>query len=240
VKVVIPAAGLGSRFAHLELRIPKELLPLGGSPLIAHALAEASRAGFEAAIVVLSPSKDLLRRYLTDNELPLPVEIVVQPRPLGIGDAVLRCWNREPIAVLLPDDVVLGAEHWRELVTAHEREGAASLCVRPVPFETASRFGIAECEGDRILSLVEKPPPGTSRSNLAIFGRYVATEPVIAGLRRARARADGELQLTYGFAAAARKAPGVLAVHYHGDIFDCGTPEEYASTLARFPERPPT
>lgn len=233
MKVVIPAAGLGSRFAHLELGIPKELLPLGGSPLLAHALAEASRAGFEAAIVVLSPSKDLLRRYLADTDLPLPVEIVVQEQPLGIGDAVLRCWDREPIAVLLPDDVVLGAEHWKALLAAHKKDGAATLCVRPVPFETVSRFGIAECDGDRVVSLVEKPPSGTTRSNLAIFGRYIATEPVMGGLRRAHP--EGELQLTIGFAEAARGTPGVLAVPYKGDIFDCGTPEEYASSAARFP-----
>jgi UTP--glucose-1-phosphate uridylyltransferase len=233
VKVVIPAAGLGTRFADLKLGMPKELLPLGGRPLIAHALAEASRAGFEAAIVVLSPSKDQLHQFLAGNELPLPVEIVVQPKPLGIGDAVVRCWQGEPVAVLLPDDVVLGTAHWTNLIASHNKDGAATLCVRPVPFDTISRFGIAECDGDRVVGLVEKPPRGTSPSNLAIFGRYVMTEPVVAGLRMSQV--DGELQLTYGFAEATKAAPGVLAVRYEGEIFDCGTPADYASSMARFP-----
>src|SRR6266851_6731311 len=111
----------------------KELLPLGGKPLIGHALAEAARAGFEGAVVVVSPAKLQLQAFLAGENLPLPVEVVIQPKALGIGDAVLRSWSGEPIGVLLPDDVVLETEHWRQLMAIHGQDGAATLCVRPVP-----------------------------------------------------------------------------------------------------------
>jgi len=48
VRVVIPAAGLGTRFSSQGLQIPKELLTLGDKPLLGHALAEAARALPEA------------------------------------------------------------------------------------------------------------------------------------------------------------------------------------------------
>jgi UTP--glucose-1-phosphate uridylyltransferase len=233
VKVIIPAAGLGTRFASSGFDLPKELLPLGGKPLIAHALDEASRAGFEAAVVVVSPTKLQLRDFLARGDLPLPVEVVIQPAPDGIGDAVMRAWPDEPAGVLLPDDVVLETHHWLDLINAHKMHGAASLCVRPVPIETASRFGIAECDQERVVRLIEKPPPGTSTSNLAIFGRYVVTESVIEGLRASREK--GELELTRGFSAAVDAPPGVLAIHFTGEIYDCGTPVEYASSISRFP-----
>jgi UTP-glucose-1-phosphate uridylyltransferase len=102
-----------------------------------------------------------------------------------------------------------------------------------VPIETTSRFGIAECDQDQVVRLVEKPPPGASSSNLAIFGRYVVTDAVIAGLRALHP--DGELELTNGFAAAIQTPPGVRAVQFSGDIYDCGTPAEYASSINRFP-----
>ncbi len=229
---MIPAAGLGKRFLAAGMETPKELLPLGDKPLIGHALAEAKRAGFEAAVVVVSPAKMSLERYLTENQPPLPIELVIQPQPRGIGEAVLRCWQNEPVGVLLPDDVVLTSEHWKQLVELHRPSGAATLCVRPVPFETTYRFGIADCDGERVVRLIEKPPPGATSSNLAIFGRYVVTESVIAGLTASRL--PGELQLTYGFAAAVETAPGVRAVPFEGQIYDCGTPAEYASSLARF------
>jgi UTP--glucose-1-phosphate uridylyltransferase len=99
--------------------------------------------------------------------------------------------------------------------------------------ETTSRFGIAECDQDRVLRLVEKPPPGTSTSNVAIFGRYVVTEAVIAGLRAPST--GGEMELTYGFSAAINTAAGVRAVQFKGEIYDCGTPAEYGYSQARFP-----
>ena len=233
MKVIIPAAGLGTRFASSGFDVPKELLPLGGKPLIAHALAEAARAGFESAIVVVSPAKHQLRSFLSDRGLPLPVDIVIQPQALGIGDAVLRSWPGKAAGVLLPDDVVLETEHWRDLTALHREDGAATLCVRPVPIETTSRFGIAECDQDKVVRLVEKPAFGASTSNLAIFGRYVVTEAVVRNLQAWRG--DGEVELTDGFAASVKVPPGVRAVAFGGVIYDCGTPLDYASSLSRFP-----
>jgi UTP--glucose-1-phosphate uridylyltransferase len=161
---------------------------------------------------------------------------VIQPKPLGIGDAVLRCWEGGPVAVLLPDDVVLQTDHWRTLIEVNRQSGAAALCVRPVPIEMTTRFGVAECDGDRVVRLIEKPALGTSPSNLAIFGRYLVTAAVIAGLKAAPTAA--ELELTYGFAAALKTTKGVRAVPFHGQIYDCGTPAEYASSMVRFTDSP--
>ena len=69
---------------------PKEMLPLGGKPLIWHALREAASAGFESAIVVVSPGKEELVSYLGSGDLPLETVLVVQATPAGFGDAVLR------------------------------------------------------------------------------------------------------------------------------------------------------
>ena len=232
MKVIIPAAGLGTRFAKEGLSEPKELLPLGGRPVLGHALDEAARANFDAAVVVISPTKPQIRHFLADTNLPLPVEIVVQPEAKGIGDAVLMCWDAKAVAVLLPDDVVRATEHWTALLDVHHGSGAAALCVRRVPLEKTYRFGIAECEGTRVMRLLEKPAPGTSASDLAIFGRYICTEAVAAGLRNLDVA--GELELTSGLAAAIETPQGIRAVYFDAEIYDCGTPAEYANSLARY------
>lgn len=229
---MIPAAGLGTRFTSRGVTTPKELLPLGGRPLIGHALAEAARAGFEAAVIVISPAKNELRDYLIGIAPPLPVEIVVQGKPLGIGDAVRQGWEGQACGVLLPDDVVVETQHWVDLLDLHGRTGAAALCVRPVPIASIGRFGIAECEGTRVVRLIEKPTQGATKSNLAIFGRYVVTSSVIGGLD-GQPR-EGELELTSGFAAAIATGLGVQAVRFRGRIYDCGTPDEYALSTADF------
>jgi UTP--glucose-1-phosphate uridylyltransferase len=242
--VVIPAAGVGARFLPLSRFVPKELLLLGDRPLIHHALVEAARAEFDTAVVVLSPAKLVLRRYLQEVEMPLPVELVDQPEPAGLGNAVLRAraLASPPFGVLLPDDVILSGEPWRLLRSAHDGAATAALCVRHVPAHLTSRFGIASCRLERgrmlVEQLVEKPAPGTAPSNLAVLGRYVVTEPVLTALEGGFRGESKELELTHGFAAVTAQPPGVVAVPFDGDVFDCGTPADYQHSVSRFPQPP--
>jgi UTP--glucose-1-phosphate uridylyltransferase len=246
--IVIPAAGLGVRFRPLSRIVPKELLPMGSTPLIHHALEEADRAGFEQAVVVLSPTKSSIREYFElaetrDLARRLRLAFVEQSKAEGLGQAVLLAARRmgaDRFAVLLPDDVVTDSEHWRSLVSLNDATGAATLCVRQVDPSQTGRFGIAACsEVDgrlRVTGLIEKPIPMDAPSDLAVFGRYVVTKAVIDALESLFRRADPlrELHLTHGFHLASGAAPGVLAVHFKGHIFDAGTPDEYALSQARF------
>jgi UTP--glucose-1-phosphate uridylyltransferase len=88
----------------------------------------------------------------------------------------------------------------------------------------------------RVEQLVEKPLPGKAPSNLSVLGRYVITIDVLAALERlSRDRAySAELHLTDAFAALLSSSAGVLAAPFSGEIFDSGTPEEYACSAVRY------
>jgi UTP--glucose-1-phosphate uridylyltransferase len=217
---------------------PKELLPFAGRPLIHHAVEEAAGAGFESAVIVISPAKAAIREYFQSVRPPLPLSFVIQPVPAGPGDAVLVASDGStPVAVLLPDDVIFGTDHWRLLTQVHRQTGASVICVRKIPLEEASRFGIAVCTPSggilRVHELVEKPAPGSVASDLAILGRYLVTPAVLVALAHVR-RSEGDLYLTEGLAAVIGQIPGVVAVEFTGDVFDIGTPEEYRRSLNRY------
>jgi UTP--glucose-1-phosphate uridylyltransferase len=265
MRIVIPSAGLGSRFLPLTRAVPKELLPLGEWPLIHHALLEAEGAGFDSAIIVISPMKRAIRTYFEpapelERELAEQGNLAALARLREVQSiarrmkiAFIEHWTRGPgqavllsreltgedtFAVLLPDDVVPSVDHWRELQTLSRETGAPTLCVRKVPLAEARRFGMAICEPFgahlRVCDLVEKPPPGHVRSNLSIFGRYIVTPPVLDALADRFASTTGELQLTDGYAALIDGAPGVLAVEFSADSYDCGTPQEFARATTRY------
>jgi UTP--glucose-1-phosphate uridylyltransferase len=180
----------------------------------------------------------------------LQLRFVEQPLPLGLGEAVARCGRLaagEPFAVLLPDDVIPTSDHWTRLRALHDEDGAHCLCVRPVPADQVHRFGIAACVRDarghlRVERLVEKPRPDLAPSNLAVLGRYIVTQQVLYAIGHRLALRDrgGEVGLTESLA----DAPGLLAVPFAGEHFDCGTPEDYARSLAASisgrPPSPPT
>jgi UTP--glucose-1-phosphate uridylyltransferase len=264
--IVIPAAGLGTRFLPLTRAVPKEMLVLGAWPLIHHALLEAQRAGFEQAIIVISPSKTAIRRYLegdpgvevelearrdwatlervrTVRRLAAAMKVTfVERETKGPGHAVLLARDLvgdERFGVLLPDDVVPGTDHWHALRSTVAETGAGALCVRPVPIDEVSRFGIAVCSPEggrlRVRRLVEKPAAAIDASPLAVFGRYIVTRPVIDALEARLHQVAGELHMTDGFAGVLEEPPGIHAVPFFGETYDCGTPAEYARSAARYP-----
>jgi UTP--glucose-1-phosphate uridylyltransferase len=146
--------------------------------------------------------------------------------------------GEDTFAVLLPDDVVPGVDHWRALRALWLETGAPVLSLRRVVPAEASRFGIALCEPDgarlRVRDLVEKPQPGRIASNVRIFGRYIVTRPVLDALQDRLLKTTGELQLTDGYARVLDAPPGVMATEFVGETYDCGTPAEYAEAVSRF------
>jgi choline kinase len=61
---VILAAGVGSRLRPLTERRPKALVPLGGRPLIGHALDALAECGVRSLVVVLGHAREALAGYL--------------------------------------------------------------------------------------------------------------------------------------------------------------------------------
>jgi UTP--glucose-1-phosphate uridylyltransferase len=175
--IVIPSAGLGTRFLPLSRVMPKELLLLGEWPLIHHALLEVRRAGFGEVIVVISPAKRAIRAYFEgDGALEHLLESRGEYRALqrlraagdsirglrvrfieketqGPGEAVLlahRLAGNETLGVLLPDDVVPSRHQWDELLKVWSMTGAPSLTVRAFPQHDSTRYRVAVCSPERV------------------------------------------------------------------------------------------
>ncbi|GAC1658452.1 MAG: UTP--glucose-1-phosphate uridylyltransferase GalU [Candidatus Dormibacteraceae bacterium] len=234
LRVVIPAAGRGTRFLPLGWGTPKEMLPIAGRPLVEHAVREAADAGFDKAVIVVSTAKQAIRDHFAAIDLPIPVEFAVQNEPRGFGDAVRVGAGGEPCGVITPDDYVPSGATMERLLNEHRRTGAAMLSVRTIEPAETQRYGIARFDLDgTVTELVEKPPPGRAPSDEAVFGRYIVSEAVLAALDRLGPGTLGEWQLTDGFAAVLRHPPGVRALRMAGEFYDCGTPEAYAESIRR-------
>jgi UTP--glucose-1-phosphate uridylyltransferase len=71
-KAVIPAAGLGTRLHSLTKGEPKEMLPIGGRPMIYYAVLEAALSGLKHLYIVINKRKSSLRRYLESEKMEKP------------------------------------------------------------------------------------------------------------------------------------------------------------------------
>ena len=205
-------------------------------PVLDYAIEEAAAAGIERIVIITAPGKEALQAYFADRRALLgygavsdafKVDFVEQENPRGLGDAVRRgAPAGEPIAVLLPDELLLGPNCLTQLLECRSRDGGSAIAVKRVPRAEVSRYGIVDVDCGhgqswRVRSVIEKPHPDIAPSDLAVIGRYVLDAEVMERLQDARPTLNGEIQLTDSIAATCRSA-GVAAVRYDGRRFDCG------------------
>jgi UTP--glucose-1-phosphate uridylyltransferase len=237
-KVVLPAAGLGTRLRPLTSALPKEMLPVGKRLVIQHVLEECAAAGLDRVLAVISRRKLSLLDVLEDDDMALDgqqmprrlVYTTMQRVQGGLGHAILHAEafaEAESFAVALPDTLVTGGADpvLRRLVRIHGARGAAAtLAVEEVAPDRVSRYGILAPELDlpsdgcevgelfRVMDVVEKPAPAAAPSRLAISARYVFAPAIFPALRRLQPGANGELQLTDAIRDLVRQGLLVLGV----------------------------
>ncbi len=66
-KAVIPCGGLGTRFLPVTKAVPKEILPIIDTPVLAYIVDEIVESGIDEIAIVLGSGKDSIREYFTPN-----------------------------------------------------------------------------------------------------------------------------------------------------------------------------
>ena|ERR1700680_2007354 len=168
--VVIPAAGLGTRFLPATKVVPKEMLPIADKPLIQLAVEEAAASGLQNVILVIGAGKSLLAEHFERN-VPLEnvlleqgrsaaaeqirrlstiaeIRTVWQETPLGLADAVRSARSLiadEPFAVILPDALIDSVVPCtRQLMECYEEHPGCIIATRMVDSSEVNRFGILD------------------------------------------------------------------------------------------------
>ena len=235
---VVPVAGLATRLRPLSRGVPKALLPVAGRPVVQHVVDELAACGVERVVLVTGRGRGAFAAHFAGAGGP-EVVCAEQPRPLGLGDAILRAAPQlgdEPFAIAL-GDALLGrgvpARVIERLAAAVAGGASAALAVEEVAAAETDRYGIVVPGGDGepfpVAGVVEKPAPAEAPSLLAVAGRYVATPALLDALRTAAPDASGELQLADALSA----LPRVVAVRLRPgeERFDVGTVPGYCAAF---------
>lgn len=168
-KVIIPAAGLGTRFLPYTKAVPKEMLPLLNKPAIQYIAEEALASEIHQFLMVTSKGKNAIADYFDAdpalelflkerNKTALLNELdkiartahfsyIRQPEPLGLGHAICMArhaiGSKEYFGVMLPDDIIVGATPaLLQLIRIARQEKASVIAVQEVPEEFISAYGV--------------------------------------------------------------------------------------------------
>ena len=155
---------------------------------------------------------------------------VRQKKPLGLGHAVLCARDvveDEPFVVLLPDDLISADPSvTSQIIDVYEKYSQAVVSIMPVPDDDVSRYGIITGENwapslHRVRTIVEKPTPQITPSNLAVIGRYLLMPEIFDFLEKVEPDESGEIQLTDGLARYARHR-ALVGYEFEGRRHDIG------------------
>jgi glucose-1-phosphate thymidylyltransferase len=197
MKGIILAGGLGSRLRPLTKVTNKHLLPVYDKPMIYYPLETLVRAGIRDIMIVTGGNSagDFLRLLGNGREFGLKdIYYTYQEGEGGIADALKLCEHfaeGQRIAVILGDNII--QDDITPFVKRFEdQDSGARLLLKEV--DDPERFGVAEIDGDRIVSIQEKPV--LPRSRYAVTGIYMYDRRVFDFARKLKPSARGELEIT--------------------------------------------
>jgi len=170
-KLIIPVAGLGTRFLPATKAQPKEMLTIVDKPIIQYIVEEAVRAGITDIILVTGKAKRAIEDHFDrDTELEnwlchsnkekacekikqvakLANFIYIRQKgPYGNGTPVLNAKHligKEPFAVVWGDDawVCPKQPHIKQLMEVYEKYTDPVITLRQTDDEGTTRYGIIE------------------------------------------------------------------------------------------------
>ena len=170
-KLVIPVAGLGTRFLPATKAQPKEMLPIVDKPIIQYVVEDAVKSGITDIIMVTGPSKRAVEDHFSPNyelvnllkkqgkeEIAEEVKkiselanfiFIRQKGPYGNGTPVLCAKDvvgDEPFAVMWGDEFFYAPEkpQLKQLIEVYEKYSDPVLTAYEVAEKDTARYGILD------------------------------------------------------------------------------------------------
>ena len=148
----------------------------------------------------------------------------------GTGYALMEARNfvgNEPFILIFPDELVLNESYAKILIDTYNKTGCSVIPLKQVPIEESVKYGMVAYTkdklGNRISTIVEKPQPKDSPSDVCYTGGGLFTPDVFDCVDVSAAKNGEEVVLTKYFDRLARTR-GMYGVYVTGERMDIGNP----------------
>tara|TARA_R110000868_G_scaffold304437_14_gene565168 strand:+ start:7804 stop:8508 length:705 start_codon:yes stop_codon:yes gene_type:complete len=224
MKGIILAGGTGSRLYPLTKVTNKHLLPVGSKPMIYHPIEKFLEVGIEEILIVTGTDHmgAVVNLLGSGKDFGCKFTYKVQDEAGGIAQALGLAENfagTEPVVVILGDNIF---EASLEKAVDNFRGKGAQILIQEV--HDPQRYGVAELDGENVISIEEKPEK--PKSNFAVTGIYFYDSTVFKCIKTLKPSGRGELEITDVNNYYIRQGEMKSSV-LEGWWTDAGTPESY-------------
>lgn len=175
MKVMIMAAGKGTRLRPITDLVPKPMAPIANRPALHHIIGLLRRHGIRDIVMNLHHLPDLISGYFGDGrDMGVRITYSHEPELLGTAGGVKNNQTfLQGDAFLVMSGDALTDFDLTGLVAAHRRNGSiATLAVKEV--DDPRQYGVIVADDDsRVVGFQEKPTLEQARSRMCNCGIYV-------------------------------------------------------------------
>lgn len=231
MKAVVLVGGEGTRLRPLTYTRPKQMLPVGGRPMIERVLGWLSGHGIDEAVLSLGYRPDAFISAYPDGRCAgVRLEYAVEDSPLDTAGAVRFAASTaglDSTFVVVNGDVITDLDV--TALVAFHRDRSAEGTIALTPVDDPSRFGVVPTDDEgRVVAFIEKPPKDEAPTNLINAGTYVLEASVLGRIPEGR-RVSIERETFPELVAEGR----LFAMASGTTWLDAGTPATYlAANLA--------
>lgn len=170
MQAVLLAAGKSSRFLPFNDSGHKVLVKIMGKTIIEHTLLSIKKTGIKEVIIIIGKDSNLAN-VLGEGKTPgIKITYIVQPEPLGMGDALLKAKDHLKSDFFLLNSYHVEFPEFKKMMEDKSNGNAVLLVKKDNCLE---RFGTLKTESDKVLDIIEKPQKGKELSNLRVIGIYL-------------------------------------------------------------------
>lgn len=229
MKAVILAAGKGTRMKEITQTIPKPMALIHGKPMLEYIITYIKDAGIEEFGIVVGYKQSVVEEHFGNGKrLGISITYIVQEQQNGTG-AALNC--ARDFASGAPfyfsfGDVITPSENYPGMRKYYEKSRCDTLLGLNSVDDPYRGAAVYLDDDNNILKMVEKPPKGTSTTDLNNAGIMILNKDVFDFTSKLTLSPRGEYELTDVFGMIRDSGRVLKGYRLSGYWKDVGTPED--------------
>lgn len=231
MKAIILAAGKGTRMKEITKEIPKPMVKINGKPMLEYILTFIKNAGITEFGIVIGYKHSIVQDYFHDGSgFGISITYIKQEVLNGTGAAlhITKDYAENNPFFFTFGDVITPAENYKGMVdyyTSTKCDALLGLNTTDDPYKGAAVY---INEGNTIVKMIEKPPKGTSTTNLNNAGLMILNPDIFTYTPRLKLSPRGEYELTDVFGMLCEDGRCLKAYVLSGYWKDVGNPTDLA------------
>ncbi len=178
MKALVLIGGFGTRLRPITYRVPKQLIPLAGKPMLYHVL-DLLPADVEEVALATGYKAEIVDAYVRAHPPRWPVRTVPEAEPLGTGGGMKNAGGGMSDPFFLLNSDVIAAVDLAAMARRHRASGGVGTMAL-ASVEDTRPYGVAALDpADRITAFVEKPEPKDAPSHWINAGLAVWAASVL-------------------------------------------------------------